>query len=112
MTADGVPAMTLAQIAQLPTVVDLVTAARALGVGRTTAYALARAGEFPCAVVRVGGTYKVPTIGLLRLLGLDSAPTPRPERDHERDRHQHHDDGTDGASSRLGLPRDLPAARA
>ncbi len=112
MTADGMPAMTMAQIAQIPAVVDVVTAARALGVGRTTAYALARAGEFPCAVVRVGGTYKVPTIGLLQLLGLAGIPTPRPEQDGEHDRHHQQDDGTDGATSALELPRDLPAARA
>jgi hypothetical protein len=100
--------MTLAEIAQLPAVVDVVTAARALGVGRTTAYALARAGDFPCPVVRVGGTYKVPTAGLLRLLGLGETPTPH----HEPNPNHPEDDDTDRESSGLGLPRDLPAARA
>lgn len=38
--------MTLGEIADLPTVLDLLTAARALGIGRTTAYALARDGGF------------------------------------------------------------------
>ncbi|MCE7007063.1 helix-turn-helix domain-containing protein [Kibdelosporangium philippinense] len=69
--------MTLAEAAELPTVVDLVTAARALGVGRTTAYALARQGKFPCSVYQVGGSYRVPTMEVLRLLGLvatDSGP--------------------------------------
>lgn len=67
------PGMTMAEIAELPTVLDLITAARALRIGRTTAYALARDGEFPCPVVRVGGTYRVPTAGLLRVLGLSGS---------------------------------------
>lgn len=62
--------MTLSEIAELPTVLDLLTAARALGIGRTTAYALVRDGGFPCPVIRVGGTYRVPTAGLLQVLGL------------------------------------------
>lgn len=63
-------AMTLSEVATLPTVVDLMTAARALGIRRTTAYALARGGSFPCPVFRAGASYRVPTSGLLRLLGL------------------------------------------
>lgn len=49
---------------------DLVTAAKALGIGRTTAYSLARDDEFPCRLIKVGSQYKVPTAELLRLLGL------------------------------------------
>ncbi len=64
--------MTVAEAAALPAVVDLMTAARALRIGRTTAYALAREGGFPCPVVRVGGGYRVPTAGLLRVLGLET----------------------------------------
>ncbi|MEV6904621.1 helix-turn-helix domain-containing protein [Amycolatopsis sp. NPDC051372] len=48
-----------------------MTAARALRIGRTTAYALASSGSFPCTVLRVGGEYRVPTAGLLRALGLE-----------------------------------------
>lgn len=66
-------AATFAEVADLPVMVDLLTAGRMLGIGRTTAYKLAQAGEFPCPVVRVGGVYKVPTVGLLRLLGLHAA---------------------------------------
>ncbi len=50
--------------------VDLLTAARALGLGRTKAYDLARHGRFPCRVIRIGDIYRVPTAGLLELLGL------------------------------------------
>ena len=56
--------------------VDLMTAACALGLGRTKAYELARHDEFPCRVIRIGDTYRVPTAGLLELLGV-SAEEPR-----------------------------------
>ena len=68
-------ALTLAEIAGLPAVTDLVTAGRALGIGRTRAYELARAGQFPCPVIRAGRTWRVPTAGLLAVLGL---PVPGP----------------------------------
>ena len=98
MTSDRpIPTVTFAEIAQLPVMVDLLTAGRVLGIGRTTAYAIARAEEFPCPVVRVGGAYKVPTIGLLRLLGIDGIG---------------HQPGSRPMSVSVALPRDPPAARA
>ena len=73
--------MTVAEVQALPAVVDLRTAARALGLGRTLAYQLARRGEFPCRVLRLGGAYRVPTADLLQVLGLtredNGAPPPR-----------------------------------
>jgi len=63
--------MTVADVRALPAVVDLRTAARALGIGRTLAYELARNGQFPCPVLRVGHAYRVPTAELRRVLGLD-----------------------------------------
>jgi hypothetical protein len=70
--------MTPITITQLraTTTVDLVTAARALGLGRTKAYALARHDQFPCRVIRIGDTYRIPTAGLLELLGV-TAEEPR-----------------------------------
>lgn len=67
--------VTTAQLRASATV-DLMTAARALGLGRTKAYELARHDEFPCRVIRIGDTYRVPTPGLLALLGLE------PEQPH------------------------------
>ena len=60
---------------------DLVTACRiALGVGSTTAYALAARKELPFPAHRVGGQWVVPTSGLLTFLGLAPARAPtRPE---------------------------------
>jgi hypothetical protein len=64
--------LTPAEIRALPAVLDLVTAGRALGIGRTKAYQLARSGIFPCRVLRVGSSYLVPAADLLTLLGLTS----------------------------------------
>jgi hypothetical protein len=55
----------------LPVSVDLVTAGRAFGLGRTKAFELAQAGEFPCPVLRVGKKYRVPRSGIFKALGLD-----------------------------------------
>lgn len=62
--------LTRDQLLNLPTVVNLTTAARALGIGRTKAYELAQRRQFPCRVLRVGRSYHVPTAGLLELLGI------------------------------------------
>ncbi|WP_084723111.1 helix-turn-helix domain-containing protein [Streptomonospora alba] len=63
--------ITLEQARRLPPTVGLMTAARMLGIGRTKAYQLARAGEFPCKVIRIGEGYRVATADLLRVLGVD-----------------------------------------
>jgi len=74
--------LTLAEIADLPAVTDLITAGRALGLGRTKAYELARAGQFPCPVIRAGKNWMVPTAGLLALLGLPVPVPGSPDSDH------------------------------
>jgi len=70
--------MTRAQLLALPVVVDLVTAGKALGIGRTRAFELARRGEFPVPVLRVGHTFRVPTAPLLQLVGI-ATDDPHPE---------------------------------
>jgi hypothetical protein len=84
------PGLTPAEIRKLPAVVDLVTAGRALGLGRTKAYQLARSGNFPCRILHVGASYLVRTADLLTLLGLDlhgcagcGSPKGRQERSDE-----------------------------
>jgi predicted DNA-binding transcriptional regulator AlpA len=73
-TPAGHVGLTAEDVARLPAAVDVPTAARALGIGRTTGYALARAGDFPCRVIRVGRSLRVPTADLRRALGLDAGP--------------------------------------
>ncbi|MEU6718641.1 helix-turn-helix domain-containing protein [Nonomuraea sp. NPDC046802] len=53
---------------QAPEVVSLLAAGRLLGMGRSKAYRLAKSGEFPCRVLRIGGRYAVPVRGLRALL--------------------------------------------
>jgi excisionase family DNA binding protein len=62
----------VADIRGLGASTDLVTAASVLGIGRTTAYAMARRGVFPVPVCRVGRRYRVPLAPILRLLALDA----------------------------------------
>lgn len=63
--------MSLAELVALPPAVDLPTAGRAWGFGRTKSHELARAGEFPCPVLRLGHAYRVTRADLLRSLGID-----------------------------------------
>ena len=65
--------MSVDELLALPVSVDLTTAGRAFGLGRTKAYELARAGEFPCRVLQVGIKYRVPRSALLEALGVNPA---------------------------------------
>lgn len=58
-------------LAELPSVVDITTAARALGLSRTYAYQLAKQDQFPCKVIRIGTCYRVPTAALLAILDFE-----------------------------------------
>ncbi|URN08538.1 helix-turn-helix domain-containing protein [Actinomadura madurae] len=64
--------MTQEELAALPTTTTIETAARALGLGRTRAYQLARENRFPCKVIRIGTTYRVITADLQRTLATDT----------------------------------------
>lgn len=63
--------MQTAEILALPAVVDVVTAGRALSLGRTTAYDLARRGMFPVPLLRLGHQYRARRSDLLDLLGIE-----------------------------------------
>ena len=70
-----VPTMSEEELDALPTVVRLwPTAARALGIGRTLAFDLAKRGEFPVRLLKIGNQYRVPTAELRRVLGIDEPP--------------------------------------
>lgn len=60
------------QLVELPAVVDVPTAAAALGLSRTAAYELIRVGGWPTPVFRLGRLIRVPTAPLLALLGLET----------------------------------------
>nr|WP_185034856.1 helix-turn-helix domain-containing protein [Actinomadura coerulea] len=66
--------MTHEELAALPTTTTIETAARALGLGRTRAYELARENRFPCKVIRIGSTYRVVTADLQRLVSSSQSP--------------------------------------
>ncbi len=72
--------MSRAELLALPVSVDLVTAGRTFGLGRTKAFELARAGKFPCEVLFVGIKYRVSRSSIFRALGVDEElATGRPE---------------------------------
>ncbi|MEV0897918.1 helix-turn-helix domain-containing protein [Actinoplanes sp. NPDC049802] len=49
---------------------DIETAASILGIGRSKAYMLAKEGDFPVRIIRVGRSYLVPVPAILELLGV------------------------------------------
>ena len=65
--------MTMEELLALPVSVDLLTAGRAFGLGRTKAHEMAKAGEFPCRVLRVGNRYRVPRSAIFEVLGINPA---------------------------------------
>ncbi len=68
------------QLRRLPVVVDLVTAAAVLRIGRTTAYDMVRTGRWPTPIFRLGNRIRVPTAPLLELLGLSTGTSPEPRQ--------------------------------
>ncbi|MFF5568119.1 integrase [Streptomyces sp. NPDC012623] len=62
--------MTHDELMSLPVAVTLDTANRALGIGRTNGYALARRNCYPVRVLRHGRQYKVTRYDLHRHLGV------------------------------------------
>ncbi|MFE0189272.1 hypothetical protein [Streptomyces sp. NPDC058989] len=73
---DGVGAprgMTHGELLALPVSFSLEVANRALDLGRTTGFALAKRGAYPVRVLRLGRQYRVTRYDLLRYLGLDAS---------------------------------------
>ncbi|MFB7424700.1 helix-turn-helix domain-containing protein [Streptomyces hydrogenans] len=62
--------MSLSEVLALPATVNVVTAARALGIGHNKAYDLIRSGEFPVRTLALGRTVRVPTAALWEALGI------------------------------------------
>ena len=65
--------MTTEEILGLPAAVPLVKAGQAFGMGRTKAYELARAGQFPCRVLPLGPKFVVAKADILAALNIEQA---------------------------------------
>ena len=57
-------------LANLPPTLDLVDAARILGIGRTLAYEMVRDGTWPTPIIRAGRKIRVPSAPLQEVLGV------------------------------------------
>ena len=75
--------MSEAEALALPVSVDLETAGRAFGFGRTKSHELARAEQFPCPVKRFGNRYRVLRHDLLTALGYSPAMVAAPGASRE-----------------------------
>ncbi|WP_240677572.1 helix-turn-helix domain-containing protein [Actinacidiphila soli] len=64
--------MSLDEVLALPATVNVVTAARALGIGHNKAYDLIKAGQFPVRTLTMGSTVRIPTAALWEALGIGS----------------------------------------
>ena len=64
--------MSLDEVLALPATVNVVTAARALGIGHNKAYDLIKAGQFPVRTLSMGNTVRIPTAALWEALGVGS----------------------------------------
>ncbi|MFD9591645.1 hypothetical protein ACFWA9_02670 [Kitasatospora sp. NPDC059973] len=63
------------RMASLPPAIRLPDANELLSLSRTTGYRLARTGQYPCSVLRVGSEYRVRKYELQRILQVRDLPT-------------------------------------
>lgn len=71
VAARPVRGMTRTELLALPAAIDLDTGNRALALGRSKGYELAKRDLYPCRVLRLGNAYRVITADLLRVLGIE-----------------------------------------
>jgi len=67
----GAKVWTVDAVRNLGATTDIETAGAILGIGRSKSYELARRGEFPVRVLRIGRRYLVPIPSILALLGVE-----------------------------------------
>lgn len=68
--------MTPDEVRALPVTVDVPTAGRCFGLGRDASYDLARLGELPVPVLKLGRSLRVTRSSLLDALGIADAAMP------------------------------------
>jgi hypothetical protein len=91
---------TAQRIRALGVVTDLPTAAQVFGLGRSLAYQLARDGQFPTPVIRVGSRYRVAVAAILTALHIpDTEPDIGPAAPGEQGT------GTDPGSDLIVAPK-------
>ena len=59
-------------VTELPPMLTVMQAAEILGIGRTLAYALVRAGSWPTPVFRAGRLIRIPSAPLVSLVSTGS----------------------------------------
>ena len=80
--------MNAAEVAALPAVLDVGTAAKVMGLSRTAAYELIRTDAWPTPVFRLGRLIRIPTAPVLELLGVgqgDARKTASVHIPHQRE---------------------------
>lgn len=63
--------MPLEELLAQPPAMDLRATCRAINIGKTSGYAMVKAGEFPLPVLRIGKQYRVRRSDVLAYLGID-----------------------------------------
>jgi hypothetical protein len=66
--------LTKDEVLALPVSFDLETGGRCFDIGRTKSYELARAGQFPVPLLRLGASYRVRRADVLLALGIGDEP--------------------------------------
>ncbi len=63
-------ALTVDEFRTLPAAVPLVDAGRAVGLGQPKTHELARAGEFPVPLIKIGSSYRARRSDIIDTLGI------------------------------------------
>ena len=69
----AIKGLTREEILALDAAVDIPTAGKCFGLGKSTAYELARAGDFPVPVLPLGKSFRVTRASILAALGIEDA---------------------------------------
>ena len=103
-------ALSVDEIRALPAAPGLVSAGLAFGIGRTKSHELARAGEFPVPLLRIGNRYVARRADILAALGIGDVGPPGNADRHSRlgasgghERSDLDDDDIEGGGSVLSV---------
>lgn len=77
-------ALSVDEVRALPASTDLETGGRCFGLGRTKAYELARSGEFPIPVLRLGSQWRLMRADIMAALGIAEESVEREQAERDR----------------------------